>query len=191
MKTAVFDIETSSLEAVGAGFILCAVVTPLGGKPVVLRYDELGCSPAKEKRLVSKLLEELNRYDILVGHNIRRFDWNYIKSRAVLFDVPITKRPLNYDTLDAFRRCGFLTRQNSFGKPTASLAFIADFLGIEQEKTAIYPREHWKGVWESKPQRTVALDNLVDHCLRDVRMNEKVFYRLFEQDGGAFLRRLP
>lgn len=190
MNTCTFDIETSSLEAVGAGFMLCAVVKPLHKPAKTFRYDELGCRPAHEKRLVQALLQELSYYDIVVGHNARRFDWNYIKSRAVIFGLPIPKYPLIYDTLDAFRRCGFLTRQNSFGKPTASLSFIADFLDIKQEKTAIYPRAHWKGVWGDADDKAEALDNLVDHCVRDVRMTEKVFRRLFEQDGGATLRRL-
>lgn len=190
MDTAIVDIESSSLEAVGAGFILCAVVKPLGKPGKVIRYDELGCRPAQEKKLIKVLLAELNKYDIVVGHNIRRFDWNFIKSRATLFGVPIIKYPLVYDTLDAFRRCGFLTRQNVYGKPTASLAFIADFLDIKQEKTAIYPRAHWKGIWEKGEDRKAALDNLVDHCVRDCRMNEVIFRRLFEQDSGVIMRRL-
>lgn len=186
MRTAIWDIETSALEAVGAGFMICSVVQPEGGKPKILRYDTLKCKAGKEKRLIKELVDELMQYDILVGHNLIRFDWNYLKSRAVLFGIEIPKRPLVYDTLAAFRRCGYLTRPNGFGKPTASLAFVADFLGIPQEKTAIYPRKHWEIVWDGNAG---TMNELVDHCVKDVRMTELVYRKLFEQDSSILLRR--
>lgn len=189
MRTAIVDIECSALEAVGAGFLLCAVVKPEGGKPKVFRYDTMHCKPGKEKRLVQAIVDELMQYDMLVMHNGERFDWNYIKSRAMLFGIDIPKRPLSYDTLKAFRRCGFLTRPNGFGKPTASLAFVVDFLGIEQEKTALYPAEHWKTVWERGEERETAINKLVHHCVSDVAMTEAVYRRLFEVDGAALIRR--
>lgn len=37
MDCAVLDLETTDLHAVGGGFILCAVVKPLRGKPIVFR----------------------------------------------------------------------------------------------------------------------------------------------------------
>lgn len=183
------DIETSALEAVGAGFLLCAVVKEEGGKPEIFRYDTLHCRPGKEKRLVKELVKELMKYDLLVGHNIERFDWNFIKSRAVFFDIKIPKTPLVYDTLHAFRRCGFLTRPNGFGKPTASLAFVVDFLNIPQEKTALYPSDHWKTVWESKKEKAETMNRLVQHCVADVVMTEKVYRRLFAEDHAVNIRR--
>lgn len=143
-----------------------------------------------EKRLVKVLVDYLMQFDMLVGHNMERFDWNYLKTRAAVFGIPIPKRPLVYDTLRAFRRCGFLTRPNGFGKPTASLAFVVDFLGIEQEKTALYPVEHWKAVWQKGKEREKAMNKIVKHCVSDVAMTEKVYRRLFELDSGAFMRRL-
>lgn len=190
MKTAIVDIECSALEAVGAGFLICAVIKPEGEKPKVFRYDTMHCKPGKEKRLIKAIVDELMQYDVLVGHNICRFDFNYLKSRAMVFGIDIPKRPLVYDTLAAFRRCGFLTRPNGFGKPTASLAFVVDFLGIPQEKTALYPAEHWKTVWERGEERQTAVTKLVRHCVADVAMTETVYRRLFEIDNAVLIRRL-
>jgi uncharacterized protein YprB with RNaseH-like and TPR domain len=184
----VFDIETTSLEAIGAGWMLCAVVLDLQTrKNYILRYDNLECQLGHEGRLVKALLYGLSRYQVLIGHNINRFDWPYIKSRAIRNSIEISpyRFGVSYDTLPAFRRCGFKTVPNMIGKPTCRLDHIIDFFGIEQEKTPLYPREHWVSVWgdgENDNARKLAMDNLVDHCVKDVRMNEQIFWRLWESD---------
>ena len=190
MKSATWDIETSALEAVGAGFILCAVVKPHGKPAKIFRYDVLGCSPGSEAKLVSKLIKELEQFDVLIGHNEDRFDFPYVKTRAMVLGVPCALRPILYDTLRAFRRCGYLTRQNGFGRPTAALAHVVDILGIPQKKTSVYPRAWWKAIWEKhKGRRKEALDEIVDHCVEDVKMNEAVFNILFPADHKMMLRR--
>jgi DNA polymerase elongation subunit (family B) len=190
LKVAIFDIESSALEAVGAGFMLCAVVKPLGGKAKVFRYDESKDKPSKEVKMLSALIAELEKYDLIAGHNIRRFDLNFIKSRALVLGIKCNIRAFVFDTLESFRRCGFLTRQNGFGKPTASLAFVVDFLGIPQLRTGIYPAEHWKAVWQEGKERKEALDEIVDHCIKDVTLTESVFEKLFQIDNTVSLRRL-
>ena len=69
MDCAVLDLETTDLSAVGGGFILCAVVKPLRQKPVVFRYDEMRCRPAKEKKLVEAVVAEMSKYQLWIGHN--------------------------------------------------------------------------------------------------------------------------
>jgi uncharacterized protein YprB with RNaseH-like and TPR domain len=190
LNTATFDLETSALEAVGAGFILCAVIKPHGKPPKTLRYDVLGCSAGEETKLIKRLVAELSAYDVLVGHNVERFDLPFIRTRAMILGVECHLRPILYDTLKAFRRCGYLSRQNGFGKPTASLAHVVDILGIPQKKTAVYPREWWKAIWtKHKGRRKEALDEIVRHCIADVVMNEKVFELLFSVDHKLILRR--
>ena len=190
MNTATFDIETSALEAVEAGFILCAVVKPLGKPSKTFRYDVMGCSAGEETKLIKRLIAELANYQVLIGHNIERFDFPFIKTRAMILGAEFNLRPILYDTLKAYRRCGYLSRQNGFGKPTAALAHVVDILGIPQKKTGVYPREWWKAIWDKhKGRRKEALDEIVDHCVKDVEMNEKVFDLLFEVDHKMVLRR--
>lgn len=190
MKCAVVDIETSGLEAVGHGFILCAVVKPLNEKPIVFRYDKMSCKPGREIPIVKALVTELSKYQMLVGHNIVNFDWPFIRSRAVQLSLPIPEPPLAYDTCQAFRRTGYLTVPNFKGKPSARLDMVADFFGIEQEKTSLLPREHWKAVWQEGDAKRKAMDSLVDHCVKDVRMTEKIYWRLVAVDKVWGIRRL-
>ena len=112
-----------------------------------------------------------------------------MKSRAARLGIPFTLAPFTYDTMKAWTRTKYRTVLNGFGKPSRSLDMIADFLGIQQEKTKIYPAEHWQGVWGNKKQRVEAMDNLVDHCLRDVRMNHRIYEMELPADNKANIKR--
>lgn len=190
MKCVVLDIETTALEAVGSGMIVCAVLKPLREKPIVLRYDELRDTPGKEKKLVRAINDGLENFHMVIGHNVDGFDWTMLKSRAVILGVKPARSMLSYDTMKAFGRTGFRTSMNHIGKPTKALDHIADFLGIKQLKTKIYPREHWKTVWEEGADRKRAIDALVDHCVRDCEMTEKIYWRLMEVDTVDRIKRL-
>lgn len=193
MKACVLDIETSDLAAVGAGFMLLACVKPVGKPVKTFRYDTFKSKPAHEDKLLWELLKELSNYDMVIGHNVDRFDLPYIKSRSIVLGVPYALSPLTYDTLKAFRRCGFLTRPNAFGKPSASLFMVADAFDLltdENWKTGIPPRQHWKAVWQEGGERKEAISRIAEHCERDVKLNERVFEALWRIDLTATLRRL-
>jgi DNA polymerase elongation subunit (family B) len=190
MDCAVFDLETTDLSAVGSGFILCAVIKPLRGKPKIYRYDEMHCRPGHEKRLLQAILDELGQYDLWIGHNAEKFDFAFLKSRATILGLPFPYQPFIYDTAAAFRRIGLLTTRNPVtGRPKANLDHVVDFFGLQQKKTPIYPREHWKTVWESGKNRELAMKYLVDHCVSDVEMNEEIYWKLLKADNVWGLRR--
>jgi len=189
MKTAVLDIETTGLDAIGSGALLCAVFKPLEKQQIVLRADDLHCVPGDEKRLVIVVNQEIGKYDLIVGHNVERFDLAWMRSRSVFFGLQEANRPFVYDTCKAFRRLGYRTVQNGFGKPTASLKHVVDFFGVEQEKTDILPREWWTAIWRKEIERKAAMDNIVKHCCADVRMTERVYWLLLRADHAASIRR--
>ena len=66
---------------------------------------------------------------------------------------------------------------------------MADFLGLKQEKTSIFPREHWQTVWGLGEERKLAMDNLVEHCVADVNMTEQVYWKLLKADPVWGIRR--
>jgi hypothetical protein len=66
---------------------------------------------------------------------------------------------------------------------------IADFLGLDQLKTKIYPRSHWMTVWGNQAQREEAMKNIVDHCERDVRMNAQIYEIVMPLDEKGSIRR--
>lgn len=198
LNSATFDIETTSLGAVGAGIILCVCIRPTVTKRTrVFRLDayqfkaskDYGVVEREETQLLKDSIEELSKYDVLIGHNIIRYDIPYIKSRAFQREVSI-KPFVAYDTLTAFRRTGYLTVPNNFGKPSGGLDMVADFLHIRQEKTKIYPYDWWEAVWAKEAKRLDAMNEIVEHCQRDVRMNANVFPFLFAADPRPALKKV-
>ena len=192
MKICTLDIETTDLSAIGAGWVVCAVVKPLGAEAKVFRYDRLGCKLAHENKLIESIFKAIAPFNLVVGHNIERFDWLYLKSRAIVLGVPLPKPPVCYDTMFAARRVGIKTTINSFtGKSTVALDHVIDFFGIDQFKTKIYPRKHWDTVWkkDAKEGRR-AMKDLVTHCVDDVAMTEAIYWRLLEHDPRPKLTRV-
>lgn len=200
MKACVFDIETTDLAAVGAGMVLCVCVRSIATqKTKSFRLDayqyepdaEHGYFERQEKDLLTEVYGELQKYDLLIGHNIAKFDIPYLRSRAYQHGLSWAQRPLFYDTLMAFRRSGFLTRRpNGFGKPSAGMDMVADFLGVAQLKTKIYPRDWWASIWGNEKRRREAMAEIVDHCERDVRLNANMYPILLSSDPGVVIKRM-
>ena len=198
MNSCVFDIECTDLGAVGAGMITCVCIRPLQTKRTrtyhlgMYEYetsDEYGYFERQERDLLLAVMGELSHYHIWIGHNIDRFDIPYLRSRCFRREIDWNLTPFTYDTLRAFRRTGYLTRPNGFGKPSAGLAMVADFGGVPQDKTAIYPVEWWEQIWGNKRTRAEAIQNVVDHCQRDVRMNANIWEYLWQGDKRGTMKR--
>lgn len=199
MKTAIFDIECTDLAAVGAGIMLCVCIRPFTTQRTrtfrldAYEYetdDAFGFFERQEKDMLTDIYAELDKYDMLVGHNIINFDIPYLRSRAYQHHISWNARPLVYDTLRGFRNSGFLTRQNGFGKPSASMDMVADFLGMDQLKIKLYPSHHWQNIWGNKVQRAEAMKDLTDHCERDVRMNAEMYPVLLANDPKVLIKRI-
>ena len=187
----VFDIETTALEAVGAGMVLVAVVKPVGdARCRVFRIDRSGDEFGHEVNLLKKLFAELERYQLVIGHNIEGYDFPFIKTRARVLGIPFTHRPLVYDTLKGFKRTGFRTVLNKIGKPSAGLDMVVDGYGHLQRKTKIYPQAWWASVWGSVSDRSVAMTEMIEHCVRDVEMNEAIFWDVMVDDPNPTIKRV-
>jgi len=198
LKSAVFDIESSALEGIGAGLLICACVRPLSTNRTrtfrldTYKYDpspEFGVFDRQERDLLADLVDELKAYDLLIGHNITGFDLGFLRTRAFRHNIPFPLRPVVYDTMQGFRRVKVRTIMNGFGKPSAGMAMVADLLGIRQEKTAIYPVEWWQSLWGNDVERADAMNNIVDHCQKDVRMNAQIYEMLLPLDERLVLKR--
>lgn len=197
MRAAILDIETTALEGVGAGIILCACVRPLTGRTqdFRLRYlddwqsSEYGFLEREEKQLLQELTAELAKYDLLIGHNIENFDLPYIRTRCLRRGIPFTLMPFVYDTMRAFGRTRLRSILTRSGRPTRALEMISDLLGIPQEKTKIYPVEHWASIWGNTKEREAAMQEIIEHCRADVRMTYRIYEMLLPMDTKAIIKR--
>lgn len=165
ISVASFDIECSSLNA-DFGIVLCGVVIPTGGEPRIFRADELN-KKWKTKRsddsgTVSAIIEELGRYDILAAHNGLRFDLPFLRTRAARWGFPPLSSPKLIDPVLIARR----NLKMSYN----GLERIADFLGCNT-KTKL-SGDLW--VRASMDGDTEAMDYIVEHCIQDCQMLEKI-----------------
>lgn len=176
LSAAVFDIETTSFKAGGVNdHLVCMCLLPLGSNDMQTYQMEFKDN-RDDRQLLARIQKALYQYDILIGHNILAFDLGFLRSRVAYHGMPWDERRfLVYDTYQAARRIGLKSERKS-------LAFIGDFFRIDIAKTSILPVA-WSMI--DSPDATEfgdAIEEIVDHCARDVRLNREVFYALWPQD---------
>lgn len=165
INAACFDLECSSLNA-DFGIVLCGVVKPQDGEPVIFRADELNrkwkTRRSDDSAVVKALIEELGKYDLLCAHNGLKFDLPYLRTRAARWSLPPVPTPKLIDPVLIARR----NLKMSYN----GLERLADFLGCNTKT----PVEGAKWMRASLDGDTEAMDEIVAHCVQDVLMLEQI-----------------
>ncbi|HMN11168.1 MAG TPA: ribonuclease H-like domain-containing protein [Bellilinea sp.] len=183
LRSAVFDIECMSLTAGGMrDHLVCVSILPLDSDQVQTLKLEFS-DHRDDRRLLKEVREALEEYDILIGHNIIAFDFNWLNTRLTYHNMePFEKRFLYYDTYQAARRMALKADRKSLG-------FLTDFFRIDGTKTSVLPVS-WSMI--DSPNETEfqeALGDIVYHCEMDVRANRSLFDALWPRDKS--LANLP
>lgn len=177
LRAAVFDIEVTDFSSGGLkNFMACTSVLPLDSDEIstyALSFDD----NRDDRVLCVETVKALDEYDILIGHNIAGFDFNWLYSRLMYHGLAEPrKRWLYYDTYQAARRLAIKSERKS-------LAFLADFFRLEGEKTAVMPVS-WSRLFSSdEDEFDEAMADIVDHCEKDVVLNRNLFDALWPRDG--------
>jgi uncharacterized protein YprB with RNaseH-like and TPR domain len=162
-----FDIETTSLKA-DIGFVLCAVVKPLDGDPIILRLDDLrgeSGKPWDDGVLVNTLVEILAASHLAYGWNIRRFDIRFLRTRRLLLGQHKTPRMVStIDLLQVARRFAFHSNRQAVWMESLSRYQKTEVIGVEWVRAMAGDRE--------------AMDYVVQHCLADVMGLEEIYRHL-------------
>ena len=186
MRTCIFDLETFTLQA-DTGILLCACLKEYRSDkpPVMIRADEFpnwkrnrsNCGP-----VCKAILKEMADYDIFVAHNGVWFDRAMLVSLALRYNLPLFLRFSKFiDPLQLARKHLRLSRN--------SLAYVLDFLDIEQDKTAIKWDEWKRAAYDGSSQ---SMDYICEHCLVDVQVLERAYDRMrklvrdVRDNGSAF-----
>lgn len=181
IKVACFDLECSSLNA-DFGIVLCGVVKPQSGEPKIFRSDNLNkkwkTQRSDDSAVVKAIIEELGKYDIVAAHNGLRFDLPYLRTRAAHWGMPPVASPKLIDPVLIARR----NLKMSYN----GLERLADFLGCNSKT----PVEGAKWMRASLDGDKAAMDEIVEHCIQDVLMLEKIaeavkgYCRAFDSKGS-------
>ncbi|WP_101690722.1 ribonuclease H-like domain-containing protein [Dysgonomonas massiliensis] len=177
-KVLLFDIETAPMRAYVWGhwknnialnqvisntYVLCWSAKWLGHDNVisgVLTPDE--AIKEDDKRIVSDLWHLLNEAEIVIGHNIERFDIPRMNSRFIIHGL---QRPSTYKTVDTLR-----VVRKQFGFNSNRLDALAGYFGLDHKLHTSF--ELWS---ESMGGSEDSLKYMSEYCDRDVTLLEEVY----------------
>lgn len=163
-----FDLETTDLKAL-MGRILCASFADGWGKVTTFRSDKMPRQhPLDDRELAIAIRDRLESADVIVGHNSKLFDVPFLNARLLKWDErPMRKDIKHIDTM-YFARGQFVRIGSS------KLVNVQKFAQVESEKSDI----DWDTWQLAGMGDKAALDTVVDHCERDVKVLREVFGKL-------------
>jgi len=165
-KIVVLDIETTSLAA-DAGIVVGIGLMPETGPAEYLPVKKT----ADEKKALTKLVSELEKYEVVVTWNGRGFDIPFLTTRLLSHGLdmrPLTSRR-HIDLAEIVK--GRLKLTFTY------LDHVCDFLGIDRKEGAMgmdVPHLYLKAQEGDAKARSV----IREHCLDDLEATRKVFLKL-------------
>lgn len=170
LRVVFWDLECTHLSGM-IGRILCCSFKPLGGRVYTFRGDQPGFwdpdkgDIADDSKLAAAIRDELEKYDIIVGHNSKRFDSPFLDARLFKAGLRPREPRFHVDTMWIIR---------SHLRISSKLANVQEFLPIEDKKTPIT----WDDWARAGAFFGEGMDRVVKHCEQDVKVLEKVYLHL-------------
>lgn len=172
---AIFDLECTSLNA-DFGVVLCGVVLPAGGKPVILRADKLNkhwdTKRSDDSAVVKAIVHELAKYDIWIAHNGNRYDVPFLRTRLARWNLPPLPTAKLVDPV--------MLARNKLKMSYNSLNQIANYLGVNS-KTEVMG-EQWLAA--SLDGCRKSMNYIVEHCVQDCYVLDRVVGRIKSYVGN-------
>lgn len=150
--------------------MICVAWKWLGGKRIyhasllddAKRFKK---NPIDDYDVVSQLHELIQKADIIVGHNMARFDWRKFMARVIHHRLPPIARPLIVDTLKEARKVAAFTSNK--------MDYLAKHLGVEHKL------HHAGDMWlRCLRGEAGAVKEAVEYCRGDITTTEAIYLRL-------------
>lgn len=119
--------DISSKQVLEHPSILCWSAKWLGYKRTFFEWAYPYSLAGAEEKMLAALLPLLNEADVVVGHNLKKFDTPRIRGRCLVYGLPIPSPYAEVDTL-------VIARQK-LGFSGNSLAYLAEVLGCTPKGT--------------------------------------------------------
>jgi DNA polymerase elongation subunit (family B) len=167
-KVGILDIETDSLKA-DFGMMLTWCIKEKGGD---ITYDTITraeiLSFEFDKRITQTLVDEIKKYNVIIGYYSTKFDIPFIRTRAMKYgiDFPEFQEVWHWDLYYAVKAKMKLSRN--------SLEAATRFLGVEG-KTHLDPAIWLRGKYGDE----AAIAEILSHNKFDVDITEQLYDRLF------------
>jgi len=180
-----FDIEATHLKP-NVGRILCCSFKPLGGEVYTFSGHDKRFKMRDvydDSTMARAIIEELEKYDIIVGWNSKNFDVKFINSRAVRSPEGRSKRAqFHVDGMWSWR-----SKSNAWSGLNNVQRFALP--ENEAEKTSIEWDKWMQALGWNRALREAAMAEIIEHCELDVIVLEDVYLRMVEADYVRSIRR--
>lgn len=168
-KVGFWDTESSNLTG-DMGIILSYAIKPLGEdrflSGIITRADIDGAKPGQEdKQVVSKLVQDMQQFDVLYGYYSSRHDTPLVRTRAVSLGIPFPAWGM-IKQVDLYYQIKFKFRLMSNRLKHANKALLGS-----TDKTDINWAT-WRAAARGDKKALVYID---DHCKKDVTDLEKLY----------------
>ena len=186
-KVVAFDIEATHLKA-NVGRILCCSFKPLDGDTYTFSALEPRFRRADvydDGALALAIIEELEKFSIIVSWNGKNFDTKFINARSMRAGNRTKDKQYHVDGMWSWR---------SKAAAWSGLAAVQQFIdGGGAEKTSVKWDQWMRAIGWDQSLRESAMAEIIDHCERDVVVLEEVYklivaanvVRSIRADGGV------
>jgi len=127
--------------------------------------DTCNMRTRNDKKLLELLRDYLDKADIVVGHNMRKFDIRKINARFIIHGIP---KPSPYKIVDTL-----LVSRKHFGFNSHKLDDICSRLGIENKVSTSFSL--WRGCMQGN---TEAFDTMLSYNEQDVVITGELYNKL-------------
>jgi uncharacterized protein YprB with RNaseH-like and TPR domain len=178
LRIGIIDIETSNLNAT-FGIILTYAIKVYGEDDILFsQIEEKHLRDGTfDKALCKQLVQDMLKFDLLIGYYNTKYDIPYIRSRCLAnnIDFPIFKTIDHKDLYYMVKRLLKLHRN--------SLEVATSFLGIKG-KNHVMGKEWNQAVMCNGEKFEKAIAYILDHNIKDVCITEKLYRKLKDFDRG-------
>jgi uncharacterized protein YprB with RNaseH-like and TPR domain len=182
-----FDLECTSLKPT-VGRILCASFKPLDGEPYTFKATDKGIMKPDvydDSRLAIKIRDELEKFDIIIGHNSKMFDLRFLNARLLRTQQRTKMAQFHIDSMWSWR-----SKSSGWSKLDSIQKYM---LPDGASKTEIEWEQWMRALGWNKKLRDEAMAVIVEHCENDVIVLIEVYRALVEanvirtirKDGGV------
>ena len=169
-KIGFLDIETSGLKANYSYMISYCILDDKTDKIFSGVINKKDLSGTIDKRIVGDCIDDMKRFDKIVGFNSTNFDLPFLRTRALYWGLDFP----GYGELT--HRDAYYMGKSKLCMTSKGQASVSSLIVGKTEKTHINPFEWAKASLGNKKFLKIVLD----HNERDVRDLKKVYYGLLK-----------
>lgn len=187
MGAVIFDLECLSPSfwnfLPGSHGLLCGSFLPnLGGdswgEPYTLKitFDEM--QRVNERRLLLDIMDELRKYQFVIGHNVKGYDINLLLTKLMYYRIPLgTTRFYYYDTFSSLKRNAIKTGKGlgnmiNFMRLPIEVAEKPEVTALQWDSVRTGDEDLFEDIMEV----------VVDRCESDVNANLQVFSLMMDDE---------